>query len=221
MWMGTKDRGGKWAKKLAVHLSPQTKRVAGGPSKVPNAGNNCHPPFIQFSLIYIHIYIPSFPLLPPFSSFLHVHLFTHPSIYINLPTHLYHICRFCQNRSSSLFILLLFVQIILGIFLVITLSPPPTNPLLFIYLFMMRLFHAFAPTITNNLNFDFTVVLRFGHCQLILILLFDFLSVICNGHTCVLSYIVIHARRAAAIFSSPADLLLQFHPNVVASIPNY
>lgn len=131
MWMGMRWWRGKWA-----------PRQSGWPA----AHRRCQMREITpvHSIQSIYVYIPSFRLLPPFSSFIFAFSPTYLSKSTYLPPCLY---------LSFLFILLLFVQIILGVFRVITLFPPPTNPLLFIHLFMMHLFHAFAPTITENLNF--------------------------------------------------------------------
>lgn len=166
---------------MVVHLSTQTSRVAGGGCKMreitakPSSPNP--PPRPPCSFNSIHLYLYSF-LPSPHLCLLHSILFfltgspfypppVSTSTYLSMPYH-----------SFLLQPLLLFVYVIVvcprrfsGNYFVP--APPPTNPLLFIRLFIYYPLvsrvssYPRPPIITNNLNFNFTVrsccmVLRFG-----------------------------------------------------------
>lgn len=157
-WM---RKRGNWAKLSRPSQHPDN---AGGRRLI--AGNNrqaiLSQPCFPCSFDSLHLYLYSFLLSfsPPPSSPLHS-LLSPTSIYIYLFIYIisYHIYRFCQNHSSSLFMLLLFVQIILSVLRVITLYQS-TIIHLFISLLGTCFMHFLLPPppiIANNLNFNFTV----------------------------------------------------------------
>lgn len=128
------------------------RRLIAGNNRQAVLSQPCFPCSFDSLHLYLYSFLPSFS--PPPSSPLHS-LLSPTSIYIIS----YHIYRFCQNHSSSLFMLLLFVQIILSVLRVITLYQS-TIIHLFISLLGTCFMHFLLPPpliIANNLNFNFTV----------------------------------------------------------------